>query len=869
MGDKDLLLSDDSIESATVKKNVGKKVQNPKIPWYMAGGFVLFWASLFLAVVVPLFHRLPQGNTIEDASKGVFIAERAQDNLYDFAKIGIKLVGSDGNEHKTVQFILRELALIKANVREDYFDMETDHQIAYGSYLRNGAQYQYQGVQNIVVKITPKGSTSQNYLLVNSHFDSKPTSPSAGDAGHMIVTMLEVIRIITTSSEKLTHTIIFLFNGSEENSLQGSHGFISSHKWAPFCKIVINLDAAGSGCRELLFQTGPNNPWLVKYYKQNAEHPFATTMAEEIFQTGIIPSDTDFSIFSDYGNLVGYDIGLVCNGFVYHTKYDRYDVIPRGSIQNTGDNLLGLVRALANAPELADNTETGKAVFFDVLGLFFVSYSADDGKTLNYAVAGIAIVLVYVSLLRIADVSNVTSAQVLSWFVLILVLQVVAFVLGLALPIVIAYMFDKNGLSLTYFSTPALSLGLYVSPSLLGLALPSVIYLKLQKNEKLTYAHQLQMALHGHAVVLSVLGIAINYYGLRTTYVITWTLVFYVIPMALNLVTTLQDRGFSWTGIVKIIQVCPFLYNSYLFYTFIVILTPMMGRFGQTTNPDLIISALAALGTIFSMGFLILLINVSRRSGFILVVLLAISAATIYIASSTEIGFPYRPKTNVERVYYLHVRRTFYEYDGTVSKDESGYLFNFQDRRGSAPLVEANVDLAGMVSMASDCAKYMMCGVPYPDARYVKSRLNGTWLARDVPIEPSTDSPLELLSKTVLADGQTVRLEFKINFTDHSTLYIQPFEDVTISSWSLLDSLLASTPPYYLFFTYGVDGSPVNLTLEIKKSNGDFNVPLTQIGIGRQFMHTKGDLTAQKFAETFPDTAVLIEWPADYHRYIF
>jgi len=48
-----------------------------------------------------------------------------------------------------------------------------------------------------------------------------------------------------------------------------------------------------------------------------------------------------------------------------------------------------------------------------------------------------------------------------------------------------------------------------------------------------------------------------------------------------------------------------------------------------------------------------LLINVSRRSGYILLALLAASAATIYIASSTDIGFPYRPKTNVERVYYL------------------------------------------------------------------------------------------------------------------------------------------------------------------------------------------------------------------------
>jgi len=122
----------------------------------MDGGFVIFWASLFLTVVVPLFYRLPEANTLEDVGKGVFIAERAQENLYDFAKIGTKVVGSDGNENKTVQFILKELALIKENVLEDYFEMEIDHQLAYGSYVRGGAQYQYQAVQNIVVKIRPR-----------------------------------------------------------------------------------------------------------------------------------------------------------------------------------------------------------------------------------------------------------------------------------------------------------------------------------------------------------------------------------------------------------------------------------------------------------------------------------------------------------------------------------------------------------------------------------------------------------------------------------------------------------------------------------------------------------------------------------------
>nr|XP_041633033.1 endoplasmic reticulum metallopeptidase 1-like isoform X2 [Drosophila kikkawai] len=874
MGDKDKLISDEPVEEGvrSLPRKSGKKQKGfSQVPWYFASGIVLFWALLFLTVVKPLFYRLPQPLTIEDATaKGVFIAERAQANLYDFEAIGTKVVGSEGNEIKTVQFLLKELNLIKANIQEDLFDMEIDLQYAYGAYVKWNLVNMYQGIQNIVVKLTPKGSTSENYILVNSHFDSQPTSPSTGDDGHMVVSILEVLRVISSTRQTFEHTIIFLINGSEENSLQASHAFIVHHKWAKNCKVVINLDAAGSGGRELMFQTGPNNPWLVNIYKKGAKHYFSTTMAEEIFQTGLVPSYTDFDIFVEYGDVIGLDIGQCINGFVYHTKYDRIDVIPRAALQNTGDNLLGLVRTLSNATELRDLSANpgGNTVFFDILGLYFISYSAENGVKLNYAVAGLTLVLVYVSLLRIAAKSNVSSEQVLGWFVLVLVLQLVAFVLGLALPLAVAYGLDKYGFSLSYYATPSLMVGLFVCPSLLGLALPSYIYLKLQNN--VPFAQQVQLGLHGHAVVLAVLGIGITVYGLRTAYLITWTLVFYIIPLVLNLLTTLHDRGYSWTGILKIIQVAPFLYNSYLIYCFIVILTPMMGRFGLDTNPDLIIGFLCALGTILSMGFLILLINTSRKSGFVLLGLLAVTAATVYVASSTDIGFPYRAKTNVQRVPYLQVRRVFYEYDGTVSKDESGYLFNFQDRRGYAPLVKAGVDLTGLVNMTSDCAKYMMCGMPLYDHRWVEAMENTMWLPRETPVWTPAEPILEQLGKTLLDDGKTIRFEFNLTCTDHTSIFIQPNADVTIPNWSFVENYTTTyKPPYHIYFSFGIDDSPLNFYIDVLKSDRDYNVPLFQMGISAQYMHVDGDKEAIAFAKTFPAFAATIQWPAIYKKYEF
>lgn len=81
-------------------------------------------------------------------------------------------------------------------------------------------------------------------------------------------------------------------------------------------------------------------------------NPFATTLAEEIFQAGLLPSDTDFRIFRDHGSVPGLDFALYDNGFSYHTKYDKFDEVPRGTLQNTGDNILKLVSSIATGKEL-------------------------------------------------------------------------------------------------------------------------------------------------------------------------------------------------------------------------------------------------------------------------------------------------------------------------------------------------------------------------------------------------------------------------------------------------------------------------------------------------------------------------------------
>lgn len=152
------------------------------------------------------------------------------------------------------------------------------------------------------------------------------------------------------------------------------------------------------------------------------------------------------------------------------------------------------------------------------------------------------------------------------------------------------------------------------------------------------------------------------------------------------------------------------------------------------------------------------------------------------------------------------MRRIFYEYDGTVSKDESGYLFNFQDRREYTPY--AGVNLTGNWRTKIDCDDHMMCGLPLYDERWVENRLQGMWVPR-ATITPPTPTTLELVSKTLLANSTTVRYAFNLTGPHHMSLFLQAFKEdfVTISNWSFSQTYLQSPPTsplaYHIFMTFG------------------------------------------------------------------
>ena len=277
------------------------------LPYYTIDS--LFCLAVFLGVNA-LWQTLPEPDRVASVS-GKFQVLEAWQHLKDLTQVGPRVHGSAANEIATVNLLRDKLEQLSAASQR--YPIEIQHQIADGSFrLVSWGTFDYQQVQNVIarIRLTKAHGSQTPALLLNCHFDSVPLSPGASDDGVQCAILIEVLRALSKLEEDQVfhHDVIVLFNGAEETILRASHAFITQHPWAKDITMFMNLEAAGAGGREVLFQSGPGNMWILDTYLAAAPYPSATVVAQEIFQNNLIPSDTDFRIFRDYGNISGIDM---------------------------------------------------------------------------------------------------------------------------------------------------------------------------------------------------------------------------------------------------------------------------------------------------------------------------------------------------------------------------------------------------------------------------------------------------------------------------------------------------------------------------------------------------------------------------------
>ncbi|KAL3041708.1 endoplasmic reticulum metallopeptidase 1 [Trematomus bernacchii] len=850
----------------------GDPKRKPEVSLYLLReGLAASLVSVFILVLWGLVHLSLQQLVIGKPS-GDFNAVRARQHLEKITSVGPRPVGSHENEVLTVGYLLEQIENIRVETAAGPHKVTVDVQRPTGTFsidFLGGFTSFYDRVTNIAVRLEPK-SGSQHFMLANCHFDTVANSPGASDDAVSCAVMLEVLHSLANQSTPLLHGVIFLFNGAEENILQASHGFITQHPWAKQVRAFINLEAAGVGGKEVVFQTGPENPWLVQAYVQAAKHPFASVVGQEVFQSGIIPSDTDFRIYRDFGNIPGIDLAFIENGFIYHTKYDTADRILTDSIQRAGDNILAVLKYLVNSEKLADSSEYrhGNMVFYDLLGVFVVAYPARVGTILNYMVATATFLYLAKKASMpgngggryVRELACATGVAVLSWVVTLLSVLILALLVTLL------------GRSMFWYNH------FYASICLYGAA----------ATGKMVLIHTLAKNLYYGGVRLVELGdlyfdvslllwccslVWLTQQGLCSAYV-PMLMVAFPLATRLLLAREFKNRGASlkYSVLYLLGLGLPYVHFMFLIWVVFEIFTPIMGRSGTEIPPEVVMATLVTLATIFLSSFFLHFIYLARSTKWILAGLASVFVVT-FLMMSCGFLFPYsaspespRPK----RVFLQHTTRTFHNLQGQVESRDSGLWINSFDYTGIQHITPHIPDIND--SIRTSCREDRpFCG--YPWFLPVKFLSKKNWYLPAPEVSPSSPVEFSLLSREETSWG-TVKMTFSVKGPSHMSLYLMPHRGAGLSTWSFGDGTpqFDLSGEYFVFYSRGLDAPSWTFWFEIQPPRDpDPSGPegMISVAISTHYFFGQDSRTAQleEVLRKFPSWAFPSSWVSTYDMY--
>ncbi|XP_047996668.1 endoplasmic reticulum metallopeptidase 1-like isoform X2 [Leguminivora glycinivorella] len=754
-----------------VKENT--LVRSPlALRWLVLGALSCALAALALLAAGDI---LPEPLT-QAADPTRFIAENAHKHLVNLTSIGPRVAGSYENEVLAVGVLVGALREIAAGAAPHHI-LEIDVHTASGAFslsFLDGMNNVYRDVQSVVARLSARGgrpppASRRNALLINCHFDTVPDSPGASDDGAGCAVGLETLRALAAAPAPHPHDVILLLNGAEENIMQASHAFITTHKWAPSVRAFINVEACGAGGREVLFQAGPHDPWIMEVYASSVPHPFASSLAQEIFESGLIPADTDFRVFRDFGNLSGVDLAWSANGYVYHTRLDTADRVPPATLQRTGDNVLALVTGIVKSGRLSGAVERagGQPVFFDSLGVGLVLLRAH--AALAVAAAAIAAALLRVKL-HAGAARDELYMKPWEWVRLV----VTAAALGVVGALCGAGWAAASGAAvhvaapLAFYSSPWLLAPLYTLPAI---AVSWLATLRLTRNVAPTLRGWARARLAGDALS------------------VWWALALLLCTLAAlrsGFIPALWTIGLSASGIVAYLLrlrggaalLCgsagawlPALQTGYVALDALAMLVPIMGRAGPLPH-DIVMGALSSALALAACSWLLPLLVVARRPRRLAAALLLLQAAAAAAVLLTPLGDPYSP-TRPQRLMVFHTRRE----DHVTGEQQDLYWTPDLDANSPHSLDPyVSAFRAAVPTSAEECARWVYCGAPfYLPALSVVPRGHSA---------PAPEPPRTRLDVQLRLEGRPPVLAMNLTGPSHVVVIVSPAEGVRVSRYS-------------------------------------------------------------------------------------
>lgn len=302
------------------------------------------WLSLYMTrppTIVPA-----------SAAEEEFSAERAMEHVLAISQEP-HVTGSP-EIHKVRDYILSELTHLGLN-------SETQVTLAQNPLREDEVAL----AENILARMP--GTDSSRAIVIIGHYDTPPHSPGAGDDSTAVAAIIETARALTAGSP-LDNDVVLLFSDAEESIIGGANA-ARKHPWLSEIGLVVNLEMRGSSGPVYMFETGPDNGWIIPEFAKAVPYPATSSLMRDVY--GSMPNNTDFTAFRNAG-FAGFNFSVLESSTTYHTPIDTAANLDPRSLQHHGSTLLGIARHFGDL-EL-ENPKAGDAVYFDVLGRTLIHY---------------------------------------------------------------------------------------------------------------------------------------------------------------------------------------------------------------------------------------------------------------------------------------------------------------------------------------------------------------------------------------------------------------------------------------------------------------------------------------------------------------
>lgn len=282
--------------------------------------------------------------------------------------IGPRPFGSWANANRSVSYLVQEVERIRASTGAEisyYVDERPGHWLD-GSYLRL-----WDRMPNVVVTLKGTGpANAKNALLISAHYDTVTLSPGATDNTLAVSCLIEALEVLSHSAKGRRDLIIAFVNG-EESGLLGARHMTTDPTSFPNVGTFINIDGT-PGDKSILFRS--TGGWM-DYVYGAVPRPLGFVIGQDIFNLGLIHSDTDWSVYKT--ERAGLDWATFSHRQSYHTQED--DHIISGVPQYLGDNIVAIALRIIGLEQNSELERKSKIeephVYFSFLNAGFAVYS--------------------------------------------------------------------------------------------------------------------------------------------------------------------------------------------------------------------------------------------------------------------------------------------------------------------------------------------------------------------------------------------------------------------------------------------------------------------------------------------------------------